>query len=50
MILNWQANRSRRYTARFLFCPVPEAGDTYPIIPVTLELKSRGHDVAYGFT
>lgn len=33
--------------ARFLFCPVPEAGDVYPTVPVALELRSRGHQVAY---
>ena len=33
--------------ARFLFCPVPEAGDVYPTVPVALALRSRGHDVAY---
>ena len=32
--------------ARFLFCPAPEAGDTYPAVPVALALKSRGHEVA----
>jgi MGT family glycosyltransferase len=33
--------------ARFLFCPVPQIGAVFPSVPVALELRSRGHDVAY---
>jgi MGT family glycosyltransferase len=33
--------------AHFLFCPAPEAGDVYPTVPVALQLRSRGHEVAY---
>jgi MGT family glycosyltransferase len=33
--------------ARFLFCPVPEAGDVFPTVPVALELRAAGHQVAY---
>jgi MGT family glycosyltransferase len=30
-----------------LFCPPPERGNTYPTVPVALELRARGHDVVY---
>jgi UDP:flavonoid glycosyltransferase YjiC (YdhE family) len=33
--------------ARFLFCPAPEPGDVYPSVSIALELRARGHDVAY---
>jgi MGT family glycosyltransferase len=33
--------------ARFLFCPAPEPGDVYPSVSIALELRVRGHDVAY---
>ena len=32
---------------RFLFCPVPEAGDLFPTVPVALALRAAGHEVAY---
>jgi UDP:flavonoid glycosyltransferase YjiC (YdhE family) len=32
---------------RFLFCPPPERGNTYPTVPVALELAARGHDVIH---
>jgi UDP:flavonoid glycosyltransferase YjiC (YdhE family) len=33
--------------ARYLFCPPPERGNTYPTVPVALELRARGHDVVH---
>jgi MGT family glycosyltransferase len=33
--------------ARFLFCAAPEPGDVYPSVSIALELRARGHDVAY---
>lgn len=32
---------------RYLFCPPPERGNTYPTVPVALELQARGHEVVH---
>ncbi len=33
--------------ARYLFCPPPERGNTYPTVPVALALRARGHEVVH---
>jgi MGT family glycosyltransferase len=33
--------------ARYLFCPAPYIGETYPTVPVALALRALGHEVAY---